>query len=105
MTGPTIWIFITIALIAANLPWLSDRLFGLIPLPNGTKAGWLRLLEWLIFYFITGGIAIGLEKKLTGGIHPQDWEFYVIGLCLFLVFALPGYIYLYDFKKKKCNYN
>ena len=42
---------------------------------------------------------MALEYKMTGGLHTQQWEFYVASLCLFVVFALPGFIYHYDFKK------
>jgi hypothetical protein len=37
-----------------------------------------------------------MEKKLNGEIYAQDWEFYAVTLCLFLVFALPGFIYRND---------
>ncbi len=43
-------------------------------------------------------MALALENKVTGGLHPQQWEFYVATLCLFVVFALPGFIYHYDLK-------
>jgi len=42
---------------------------------------------------------MALENKLTGGLHNQQWGFYVATLCLFVVFALPGFIYHYDLKK------
>ena len=57
----------------------------------------MRLLEWLLLYFIVGFIALGFEKKMTGQLHAQDWEFYATGFCLFIVFALPGFIYRHDF--------
>jgi len=57
----------------------------------------MRLLEWLLLYFIVGFIALGLEKKMTGQLHSQNWEFYATGYCLFIVFALPGFIYRHDF--------
>ena len=56
-------------------------------------------LEWLILYFLTGLLAIGMEKKVTGEIYSKDWEFYAIGFCLFLVFAFPGFIYRYELKQ------
>lgn len=42
---------------------------------------------------------MALEYKITGGNYSQQWEFYVATLCLFVVFALPGFIYHYDLKK------
>ncbi len=87
-----------IAVIAANLPWLSERIFFIAEPKSGHKSPWFRLLEWLALYFIVGLIALGLEQKINGAHHPQDWEFYAINFCLFIVFALPGFIYRYDLK-------
>ncbi len=87
------WSFLAIALLLANLPWLSQKCFLVLDCPK--KAAWLRLLEWLILYFITGVLALGLEYKAMGNIHAQDWEFYAVTAALFLVFAFPGFIYRY----------
>lgn len=87
-----------IALIAANLPWLSERIFFVFTPKGGTKGPWARLLEWLALYFVVGFIALGLEQKLYGEHHAQAWEFYAINFFVFLVFALPGFIYRYDLK-------
>jgi Protein of unknown function (DUF2818) len=98
MLSTSITIFILIAFIAANLPWITERLFGLIALKSGTKSVWLSFLEWFILYLLVGMVALGLEKKFTSEIYSQGWEFYASTLCLFLVFALPGFIYRFDLK-------
>lgn len=98
MLDTVIIIFVSVAFIAANLPWISDRLFGLITLESNTKPIWLSFLEWFILYLLIGMIALGLEKKFTSEIYTQSWEFYASTLCLFLVFALPGFIYRIDLK-------
>ncbi len=97
-TSALIWILLALALIAANLPWLSERVFFVFQPKGGVKSAWIRLLEWLTLYFVIGFIALGLELKLTGDYHLQNWEFYAINLFLFMVFALPGFIYRYDLK-------
>jgi len=97
-TTLTISVFLLIAFIAANLPWLSERWFFVFTPKQGVKGPWMRLLEWLVLYFVVGFIALGLEQKLNGSLHSQTWEFYAVNLCLFLVFALPGFIYRYDLK-------
>lgn len=97
--GTAIVIFLVLAIVAANLPWVSERVFFLFEPKNGVKGAWTRILEWLVLYFVVGGLGIGLEQKVMGNVHSQDWEFYVVTLCLFLVFALPGFIYRYDLKK------
>jgi len=93
-----VWGFVVVAFISANLPWLSDRI-GLMVVPeSGIKGPWTRIGEWLVLYIVIGAIGKGLEFQATGGIHPQGWEFYVITLSLFAMFALPGYIWRYDLR-------
>lgn len=89
-------VLLAVALAAANLPWLSERFLLVVKL---NKTAWWRWLEWLVCYGLTGLLASAFENKLTGGVHTQQWEFYVATLCLFMVFALPGFIYHYDLKK------
>ena len=93
------WLIIVIAIIAANLPWLSDRVLLVLEPKQGVKRAAWRWLEWLLLFFIIGAVALGLEQKLNGEIYPQDWEFYAVALCLFLVFALPGFIYHIDLRQ------
>lgn len=97
--GTTHLILLLIAFLAANLPWFSDRLFYSIPLKKQPKSlGW-SLLELVILYFIIGAIAFFAERNTMGQTAPQNWEFYVITACLFLVFAFPGFVYRYFWKK------
>lgn len=86
-------LLVLVALVAANLPWLSDKVFIFMPIPPLGKRIWVRWAEWLVYYFLVGLLALGLEYKATGGTHTQGWEFYVVSLCLFLVFALPGFVF------------
>jgi hypothetical protein len=96
-SSSAIWILLAFAITAANLPWLSERVL-FIWTPAKAKSPWARLGEWLLLYFVVGGIAVGLEQKTLGEIHAQDWEFYAVTFCLFLVFALPGFIYRHDLR-------
>jgi hypothetical protein len=88
-----VWLLLGLAVIAANLPWLSDRFMFIITPGGGTKQIWMRLLEWLLLALLTGIVAMGVERRATGGAHEQGWEFYVVGLFLFMVFAIPGFIW------------
>lgn len=84
-----------LALLAANLPWFSEKLFYFIPLKNIQKSfGWC-LLELVVLYFAVGAIAFYAEKATMGQVAPQHWEFYAVTVCLFLVFAFPGFVYRY----------
>ncbi|MDH5182366.1 MAG: DUF2818 family protein [Gammaproteobacteria bacterium] len=92
-----IWLLIVAAFLLANLPWFTEKLFALKSLKK-EKAFSIRLMEWFALYFIIGTAALGLETKLNGVRHEQSWEFYVVTLCLFMVFALPGVIFQIDLK-------
>lgn len=94
-----VWLLIPVAFVAANLPWLSERLFFAFRPKEGQKRAWQRWAEWLVLYGMVGGVAVGLEVKLTGERYGQDWEFFAVTLCLFLVFALPGFIYRHDIRR------
>jgi len=81
--------------IIANLPWLSDRLLCIYPLITPKRA-WIRLVEMLVFYIVSLLVAIAFELKFSGEIYPQGWEFFTVTFCLFLVLAVPGVIYRYQ---------
>jgi hypothetical protein len=92
-------ILILLALLAANLPWLSDRLFYLVPLRRQPKPFAWRLFELVALYFALGALAIAVERNVLGQVAPQHWEFYAITACMFLVFAFPGFIYRYLWRR------
>lgn len=93
------WVVILLALLAANLPFINERLFALIPLKSAiVKPGWLRLIELFVLYAVVGGIAFWLESRI-GNTFPQGWQFYAVTGCLFLVFAYPGFVHRYLRKK------
>ncbi|RJG00796.1 DUF2818 family protein [Noviherbaspirillum sedimenti] len=86
---------IALAVLAANLPFLNERLFALVRMPSRPqKPFWLRLLELLALYFAVGGVAYLLEARI-GGVFSQGWEFYAVTACLFLVLAFPGFVFRY----------
>ena len=106
------WLVVAISLAAANLPFLTERVFGFIPLKsktasNGTpgdgtprtKPFPLRLLELIVLYFVVGFLARALESRI-GGVFAQNWEFYAITGCLFLVLAFPGFVLRYLRKRR-----
>lgn len=96
-SGAVVWLLIIVTFVLANLPWFTDKLFAFKSLKQ-EKTFAIRLFEWFVLYFIIGGIALGMETKLNGVRHEQSWEFYVVTLCLFMVFALPGVIFQIDLK-------
>lgn len=92
-------LWIGVALAAANLPWVSERVLGLVPMKTREKPEWLRLLEWFFLFLLAAAIGFAFEYRQTAELHPQEWEFYVVVLCLFAVFALPGFIYHHDLRR------
>ncbi|MET0311726.1 MAG: DUF2818 family protein [Burkholderiaceae bacterium] len=92
------WIVLVAALVAANLPFLTTRLMGLVALKDG-KSLWIRFAEMLAWYFITGGLGLALEKH-EGQIAPQGWEFYAVTGALFVTLAFPGFVWRYLLKHR-----
>ena len=88
------WFVILLALCAANLPFFNNRLFSVVPLGRLHKPFWLRLLEMALLYALVGVIAYLLESR-AGNVFTQGWEFYAVTICLFIVFAFPGFVYRY----------
>ncbi|HEX2547439.1 MAG TPA: DUF2818 family protein [Ramlibacter sp.] len=97
----SIWLVLVLAFCAANLPFLSPRLFGVVPLARGKNLA-IHLGELVVLYFVVGGIGLLLEQR-AGQIAPQRWEFYAITATLFLTFAFPGFVwrYLYEHGKHR----
>ena len=84
------------AFFAANLPFLSPRLLGVVPLAK-PKSMAMQLAELVLLYFAVGGLGLLLEKRL-GQITSQGWEFYAVTGALFLTLAFPGFVWRYLFR-------
>ena len=92
-----VWLLLVTAIILANIPWiLSNRLFLFIKVPS--KSFIVNILEWLLYFILTGIFAYLLESKSMGHVQAQEWEFYAITLFMFIIFAFPGFIYRYSLK-------
>lgn len=94
----SVWLVVLLALLAANLPFLSNRLFAVLAFKK-PKVLAVRLGELVIWYFVVGGVGLFLEQR-AGQIAPQGWEFYAITGALFVTFAFPGFTYRYLFKRR-----
>ncbi len=104
-----VWLLIVIALAAANLPFINERLFALIPLGSGgqvavdpaatvplprDKSFLLRVIELVVLYGLVGLLGYLFESTL-GNPFKQRWEFYAITFSLFVVLAFPGFVIRY----------
>ncbi|NMM07258.1 DUF2818 family protein [Polaromonas sp.] len=94
----SVWLVVLLALLLANLPFFSKRLFAVLAL-NTPKSLALRLAELFAGYLLAGGFGLYLEQR-NGQIAPQGWEFYAITGALFVTFAFPGFTYRYLFKHR-----
>ncbi len=92
-------LLLVLAFVAANLPFLVERIFFVIRPKAGSKNFAWRLLELVVLFFVIGGIARLLEGKL-GDIQHQNWEFYAVNAALFVVFAYPGFVYRYLWRRR-----
>jgi hypothetical protein len=89
----SIWLVIAAALVAANLPFVNQRLLAVVPMPR-KKSLAVRLAELVVLYFAVGGLGLLLENR-AGQIARQGWEFYAVTGALFITFAFPGFIWRY----------
>lgn len=92
----TVWLVILVAVLGANLPFITQKLFLFFALAQ-PKTGWWRLVELVVFYFVVGGLGLLLENR-AGQIAVQGWEFYATTAALFVTLAFPGFIYRYLLK-------
>ena len=91
-TTLSVALLLALAVVAANLPFVNERLFVLGPRRVPAKSlGW-RLLELLCFGAAVVALGMALEARI-GQRHPQGWEFYAIVIFLFLTFAFPGFVW------------
>jgi Na+(H+)/acetate symporter ActP len=94
-TSLSSWLMIILALCAASLPFVNERLFAVISVEKFlVKPFWVRLIELLVLYFALGSLGFFLESNV-GNRFEQKWEFYAITACLFVVLAFPGFVFRY----------
>jgi hypothetical protein len=97
--GASVWVVLLVALLAANLPFLTERVMGLVPLSGRAKSLAVRLAELVVLYCIAGGLGLLFERR-AGQIAPQGWEFYAVTGALFVVLAFPGFTWRYLMKHR-----
>jgi len=95
----SVWMVLGLALLAANLPFLNERLLGLVPLAGRTKSLAIRLAELVLLYAVVGAVGLLFERRV-GQIAPQGWEFYAVTAALFIVLAFPGFTWRYLMKHR-----
>ncbi|MEY3610477.1 MAG: hypothetical protein RJB14_199 [Pseudomonadota bacterium] len=97
-TSTQIGLLIWLAFLAANLPFLNQRIMALGPQRVSKPLFW-RLLELVVLYFVVGGVGLALENH-GGQVAPQGWEFYAVTGTMFVTLAFPGFVYRYLMHRK-----
>ena len=92
-SSAAVWLVLFVALLAANLPFVNERLFIVGPLRAPKHLGW-RLVELVVMWGLLLAVGFGLEARV-GQIQAQGWEFYAALAFMFLTFAFPGFVWRY----------
>jgi len=87
------WLVLLLAAVAANLPFLNERLFLLGPSRSPKGFGW-RLLELSVYAALVVAAGLALERHL-GQVQSQGWAFYAVIACIFLTLGFPGFVWRY----------
>ena len=95
-----VWLVILAACVAANLPFVNQRILAIGPALLPHKKLLLRLVELVVLYLLVGGLALLLEKGV-GQIAPQGWEFYAVTGAMFIVLAFPGFLFRYLLRRRR----
>jgi hypothetical protein len=88
-----VWLVLVVALVAANLPFVNERLLVVGPRRDPKGLAW-RFLELVLLGAATIGLGFALEARI-GQRQPQGWEFFAALGCMFLTFAFPGFVWRY----------
>ncbi|MDA7417230.1 DUF2818 family protein [Xenophilus arseniciresistens] len=97
----SVWLVLALLTAAANLPFLNERLLGLVALPQGrAKSLAWRVAELALLYGLALGAGWLIERRI-GRIAPQGWEFYAVTASFFLVLAFPGFTWRYLVKHRE----
>jgi Protein of unknown function (DUF2818) len=88
-----VWLVLLVALLAANAPYLSNRILFVGPKRHPKPFGW-RALELALLAVLTLLLGFALESY-QGQRQPQGWEFYAASLCLFITLSFPGFVWCY----------
>ena len=83
------------AWLAASLPWLNHKVFGIfgswskVQATAKRKPLWLTLIESLTLYSVVWLAMLAIEAQ-QGQRANQTWQFYTVALCLWVVLSFPA---------------
>lgn len=80
-----------LAALAANLPFLNERIFAVGP-RRSPKSIWWRFVELSAYALIVALAGRGLESYL-GQASALRWEFVAVWVCVMATLAFPGFVW------------
>lgn len=86
-----VWLVLATAIVAANLPFVNQRLFVLGPRKAPKPILW-HVVEMVVYLGIVTAIGRMVEAQVSQAV-PQRWEFYAVWGCIFLTFGFPGFVW------------
>ena len=92
-SSAAVWLVILLAAVAANLPFVNERLFVVGPRREPKHLGW-RAVELVALWLLTLGVGMALEARI-GQRQEQGWEFYAAFGGMFVTLAFPGFVWRY----------
>jgi hypothetical protein len=91
-------LFVILGFLGASLPFFFSR-WALVLARPGAKPFILYAVEsFVLFALVVGGFAVWEAR--SGQRAPQDWEYYAVIVCLWLVAAFPGFVWRFLLQKK-----
>jgi hypothetical protein len=93
-------VYFILAALAANLPFMGERILGVVKSKKGIRKafGW-RLLELVLLYLCMVGVGLVLESRFAPIHTKKILDFYVPTFALFVIAAFPGLIACYFWRK------
>lgn len=90
------WAVLVLMCVLANLPFLKDRAFLVIPCVG--KKWFVVLFEFFVNYLIAVLFSCFCETRYEP-LYPKDGIFFVVLFCLFILFSYPGFVLSYLIEK------
>lgn len=88
----------TLAALAANVPFFSEKVL-FVWQPKSTSKHFVWRVFELAFYFVLIGFVARLLEAQLSPVHEQNWQFYASTLAVFIVLAWPGFVWRYFWRK------
>jgi Protein of unknown function (DUF2818) len=94
-------LFVVAGFVAASLPFFLSRWVLVLARPSAKPFTLYAAESFVLFALVVGGFAAWEAR--SGQRAPQDWEYYAVMVCLWLVAAFPGFVWRFLLQKKTAS--